>query len=803
MLDDKTRYDNLREAALRYERANVRWSPEVVFPASSGYGPAPMDVDINKVNKGKGKEKGKQGKSKAKNGGKSNKGKSKSKGGKSSYNKGKGRGDKGKGKGGKLESGKGSWNWSNSNKDPNRCNNCGGYNHWARDCPNKSVNLLQNADQTSADKSQQAQTQQNTATATRGSGGGHGGQQQQATGVRRVHFDFDDDANFDTVIYDMCADEDFLDDANDIGLQIYRVGMSNMTMSTCEFDFDRAFDIIAEQTVADTACAIRGVRGKQGKVSDELILDSGADITCLPMSWSNSGIGTEVRGDVLIQDAQSNQMPCGGMCNATWEFLDAFKVTPDLNQALHDEPVILNVRDKAVFSSVAQPLLAVGKMLRNDWELRRIPDEGLCIVHPTDCIAVPVRFRGESMVANAIVRHVLDAGTQQELDVRGVHGSDYLEVRVNSELEQLSYGWQVISNNCAAWKGLTTEMDESTVSFPASSGYKFQTLLVNFKYAWSLCEMCEHHPNIEMLKEYHRFHREAIVILSKRSLSADEMGFSCMEGEFEFPVRSKSSSGDDVIASPDQQASAQDASDDMEIPNLGDGELRPGVDERDEDIVGIPPDVQGAEIPNKPSHLDLSPNRVMVEGIELTEESLPKGGSEKRCFKRLVEYVSKQHLEMVDQLLEQNKMDCERRPKEIAIHKTPSVAEQRLHELTHTPYQPWCTACSMMRSRDNKHSDSEGPGRRAIPTVSFDFCFTGLTDAAKPDDNEKLTCLVAKCSATGCIQAIPTCEKGGANLKFLALELNRFIQLLGHPEVTLKCDCEPTVLKIQQVDQLQ
>ena len=83
-------------------------------------------------------------------------------------------------------------------------------------------------------------------------------------------------------------------------------------------------------------------------------------------------------------------------------------------------------------------------------------------------------------------------------------------------------------------------------------------------------------------------------------------------------------------------------------------------------------------------HLDLSPNRVMVEGIELTEESslaqlrqacgqlsLPKGGSKKRCFKRLVEYVSKQHLEMVDQLLEQNMMDSERRPKEIAIQKTP------------------------------------------------------------------------------------------------------------------------------------
>ena len=160
-LQDSTTYDELREAAIRYDQSTIRWTnamalgSAVASPADTAI---PMDVD--RIEKG---GKGKKGKSKSA-GKDKNKGKQKSKQGDKGYHSGKGYGNQqqtswsskgsswqnsswhnnsdGFGKGGKSQKG-------NKGKDSGKskdvtCHKCGGQGHYARDCRVRAVGQSDN-----------------------------------------------------------------------------------------------------------------------------------------------------------------------------------------------------------------------------------------------------------------------------------------------------------------------------------------------------------------------------------------------------------------------------------------------------------------------------------------------------------------------------------------------------------------------------------------------------------------------------------------------------------------------------------
>ena len=117
----------------------------------------------------------------------------------------------------------------------------------------------------------------------------------------------------------------------------------------------------------------------------------------------------------------------------------------------------------------------------------------------------------------------------------------------------------------------------------------------------------------------------------------------------------------------------------------------------------------------------------------------------------------------------------------------PSDAEVQQHSLTRMPYKPWCVHCAAFRARADKHAQVHDV-KRTHSILCFDFCYTH-----RHAGETKLCCLVAHDEHTKWIQAWPVPSKGGINTRqYMAAELTRLLSYLGHREVTLRADLEPS-----------
>ena len=69
----------------------------------------------------------------------------------------------------------------------------------------------------------------------------------------------------------------------------------------------------------------------------------------------------------------------------------------------------------------------------------------------------------------------------------------------------------------------------------------------------------------------------------------------------------------------------------------------------------------------------------------------------------------------------------------VPIPPQPSEKDRKGHEMTHTPFQPWCKFCVMSRSLANQHphvADHAQDAQREHPTVQCDFF---VMEAGKED----------------------------------------------------------------------
>ena len=367
MKDDAT-YDVLRESILQYDRASIKWTESMALGnrVASSDEPTPMDIDM--VAKGKGKHKGKKGKGKGKDG-KGSKGKPQRYDG--------GGKPKGKGNGKNKDGGKGYKGGPGGGKGPlplDMCKLCGGAGHCGREC------RVRNLRQVSQSQSQDAAS--TVATQSMVSSGSGFGIQAQAQGspsnVRRIIQVNLDEVNeeiplnfnvrvvkahaaFDLTYSD--SDEDWLvceGEERDCGGNAFFVNFTDLTGKERNVvDKDNKGNGSGSSPVPmDTGGPVtRGVTCEKGV---PVVLDTGADMSVLPMSYS--GIGKKLTQKSILRDAQRNRMAGGNMRQAVVELTDE-----DGNKVC--------LRETFALSNVAEPLLALGKLLRRGWRVEGRDDE--------------------------------------------------------------------------------------------------------------------------------------------------------------------------------------------------------------------------------------------------------------------------------------------------------------------------------------------------------------------------------------------------------------------------------------------
>ena len=150
----------------------------------------------------------------------------------------------------------------------------------------------------------------------------------------------------------------------------------------------------------------------------EIGLDSGADISVMPFSFESYGSETFSGGVTRLRDAQGNLMKHGKTKRVTLDCGDSTLV------------------ENFTMCSVATPLLALGKMIRQGWNFQK-EDHSLFLVK--DGAQIPVKVRGNALSISAHVKRV----QADFLD----HGRNHFE-----ESSQCGQMFQIPTLGLAGWR---------------------------------------------------------------------------------------------------------------------------------------------------------------------------------------------------------------------------------------------------------------------------------------------------------------------------------------------------------------
>ena len=816
ILTEDVTYDALREAALRFERMNAKWDARNLFagdslfanrrqPAGPNDGPVPMEVDALQR---KGNPKGYKGKPKGPKGGGSPKGTKGPKGGnpqgpKSGKPKGKGRGDKGqKGNPKGPDAGKGA-------RQNVICHACGKRGHYKSECW-QNVQHVQGDDasttapSTAGPSASQVRPSPDTSTTMR------------SVNMVQIDMTGDwCGGSINALTADSCpaAGDDFLKVVKSLALIPHRYpslpnlvpvqendliaiaepectvfaqaiaepectvfaqqcGVEVYDMSATDGDEDwTVCDGVLPATATTDAClctphypssnpatffvqTVQSTAGQQGGCRDiEIVVDSGSDASCLPLSW----------GDVGIECANSQE-----------NFRDAqgHPITGSKTRMAVLQIGQVQFKERWLLSSVSRPLFSVGKLMKQGWNIIHDEHGVPHLMNPDASLRVPMHYCHNSLHATGMISSVTACDDR---------GPSVLALEISGPWLALNDRFQEVTSGVYARRDMSDCLLDCTVPL-THLGVQFRTTLRQEASGWAVFELNTPLSSLELSEASFvpsRIHN-IITIGSCSKINIDEL-FGRVP-----PAR--------------RDHVSEDAESDAGLPDVPIG----GVG----NIAGPDDEIQeGDELPGQEAEEVMQPAmraHVVVEGVELHEGctlstlraactalGIGKSGGKATVLQRIHNFMDRQRL------LERHQVEDARvqLPREQAPVSEPTPEEVRRHALSHIPFMPWCEHCIKFQARADRHVQAR-PDVRACSTCSFDFAFTER-ETGRPGD--KLICLILKDSHTGATCAIPTPAKGGTvAFKFMVAEVCKFLNFCGHTEIALRSDGEPACLALQQ-----
>ena len=780
-------YDNVREAILAWERTSTAWSSKpggLEMPTIEGdlRGSDPMDVGRVEQQQS---SKGNWSKSKDKhNKGKWSKGFGKYKGGKQQKGKqqgksGKGYGDRTKGQDTKGDFGKPG---QGKGKSTFTCHYCGKPGHYAKDCRSRlrtqQVSDVGNAQQQPVDSATTNKCTPPASSAASSSSTWTGNQ-----GVRRVRirtppglepleiFDMTENEEFcdDIPIYYMqmisvsdASDlqiPDFLDEKRDVCRNYKHVHFGG----DCQY-----FELASASETSNSEQPV--IRAVQKPI--QLWLDSGADVSTLPLSFGPHGHGQSTPGACLV-DAQGNSIRTHG--TMTFHF--------DL---MTDQQQVVRVVETCVLSDVKHPLLAVGKMLKSGWELRGGHSGQLALCRGNN--SIPVTFNQNSMTVPANIC-VVD---------RPMEACGALPDEIASYC--LQAGWHLLSDG----KPLLVALGATQI--PDTSGA--------FSNVWWPCRITciredgKTWKQVENEADYMALDEPFPVVSDKPKDIIVLLSSSPFIGSYVFPGGLEANteySGYDVMdffPDPDEQYDDEAA---MQLGSDG-AEVEP-----------VSADLVGQHV----AHADIEPKVAtgdVIYTLENTSKELKAAcrevgisvhGSKAKLLERLRAYYTDLEARLAADTASKLFKEQERPAAQPPKPRIPNRAERELHDLTHVPYQSWCEVCTMSRGKEDKFAGiSDEQAERPRPVVQLDFGYgrtapagndgeaTGAVQAEEDDPSELGKMLVATDSHTKSLIAVAVSGKGAQSLRQCTEAIVRHSMQLGFGGLVVQADGEPSTKQL-------
>ena len=779
-LDDKVTYERLRNRLLQYERTTAMWSSEhllrsVGIDKDSGKfldagQTAPMDVDRVEGRKGKdGDGKGKGGKSKGK-WGKDKGGKGKQKDGYGKFggvphHNGKGWGNWGGQIGwndrqkGKEQGGKGKAKGKDKGKKQvGPCFSCGRMGHVAADCRSRANQVVD--DSSSQSLSSAASTSSsNTRVPSLPS--------TQPTNIRRLQVWHEQEQEVEPTEINIYTPPDTpVCTFFDLSSQDYEDGeleqFFEVRVATWEDDAELKststllFDLAAEDSEVESVCHghVRAVSEIHTHEYEQVILDSGADVTVVPMTHGD--VGHASVNNQSLSDAQGNNIPMAGMRQDV-----VFEVLGTNGQRLF-------FKDKVIVARVKQPLVCMGKLMRDNWMPEQV--NGEWTLRKGDQ-SFPVYWSRNSLAANMRIFRLEERATRDDLCVRVV-------VEISEQLEEATgeQGWSMSPDQVPMHVSLESDCTaDPSLQFP-SQYWPFRTTLISRgERKYEVFESGEYWADRRFI-ETGEPKTKVVTLLSLEPVDPESLGKAVVPYSFQ-------------LSEPAKPMEVEPETVDGTQPG-GQEESRPLPSEEQRPIV-----VQG-------------PASLVVNGVEITEESTLKllrnackflrishHGSKAVLWGRLQSEIADNQLKASVQASDAVLEAYKREPDVERVHEPPDAETVALHEVTHCPRMPWCSACTAMRSREDNHVPS-APKEGGV--IHLDLMFTKTEIPGEAED--PLAChMVMVDEQTNFVSCVPVESKATDHLRVAVDELVKMATLLGHTNLTIRGDSEPAIKSFLQV----
>ena len=454
----------------------------------------------------------------------------------------------------------------------------------------------------------------------------------------------------------------------------------------------------------------------QGEVvGDVVILDSGSDVSLLPLSYGQCGENNVNPEEVQLRDCQGEHLHVEGYRTVSLVVQDECGEEAELEHSF-------------LIANVKSCILSLGQLYRNGWSVRQ-HEHGPVLESPDRELRVPVVYQRNSLAISATVCRVemMDEGFL----------SPHAHVRAVVEIEERfrpssprNNQWLVADGN-PFMRSIGKYFVDPRPTWAGNFGYRTTLIqrrsLAAEDHGWHVVEvgrkyleMTEPFGMIPDLESYAQ--GEEVVILTilseKEECLAhfggllDAGGYNMEEPyEPESPLREEPGNFEieGMVVEPELDE-GRDGIRGREIPEFQ--EIAPAL--REEEIANV----------IKVNDVNVTPtSSIAVLRAAGRFLGVSTSGSKAKIFNRIrAAHVSALRLRALE--VARGEFEAmQPHPRFQDVPAQPTIQERKLHDVTHLPFKKWCAVCVQAKSRANhqKASAPEELAQRSYPTVQCDF----------------------------------------------------------------------------------